>query len=109
MDDKIIGTANHAKLHEKESAGRCTGNPCWRGSAHGAWTTGLQDDRTTGRQDDKEASELARDYEITSPTRFASGAAFRALREIISMVEKKDMSCLQFGERHGSVIRKFLS
>jgi hypothetical protein len=43
------------------------------------------------------------------PTRFASGAAFRALREMISMVEKKDMSCLQFGERHGSVIRKFLS
>jgi hypothetical protein len=62
-----------------------------------------------GQQDDKEASELARDYEITSPTRFASGAAFRALREIISMVEKKDMSCLQFGERHGPVIRKFLS
>ena len=83
-----------------------------RAGAEALMALGLPDYRRQERQerqDDKEASELARDYEITSPTRFASGAAFRALREIISMVEKKDMSCLQFGERHGSVIRKFLS
>jgi hypothetical protein len=49
--------------------------------------------------------ELARDYEITSPSRSASGPAFRALREILGMGKKKTQGCDWLAKR-GGVLEK---
>ena len=50
-------------------------------------------------------SELARDYEITSPSRSASGPAFCALREIKGIGEKKTRGCDWLAKR-GDVLGK---
>jgi hypothetical protein len=49
--------------------------------------------------------ELARDCENTSLTRFASGPAFRALREMIGIWETKIQGC-DWLARRGDVLRK---